>query len=527
MGRRVAALLVAAPLFSCGGDPLVATPMVADAGGGAEDARMPAPDRSRGGVFVHLFEWPWTDVARECETFLGPKGFAAVQVSPPSEHAVLTGAPWWQRYQTVGYGLDRSRSGTKAEFEDMVERCAAVGVGIYVDAVINHMTAQASGTGSNGTAYSKYEYPGLYTKADFHAPCTIAATDYTDSATRVQTCELLGLADLDTGAEQVQSRIAAYLIALVQAGVRGFRIDAAKHIAPVDLDAILAKVAAAVEPSRAPYYFFEVIDNGMEAIHVSDYLDVGRAYGAAVGITNFQFAGIGDHFLNDNGHALVDLRTTADDTAKLLASERAVVFTNNHDTQRNAGIFYQDVPYYDLATVFLLAWPYGYPSLMSSYAFDRTTANGRDLGPPSDAGNHTTNVYVGAADAPSCAASPATAPASSWVCEHRVRSAANMVGFRRATMDAPTVANFWDDGKNQIAFGRGDKGFVVINREDGALTRAFMTGLAAGTYCDIVGGDFSGGACTGTTVAVAADGTASITAAGNTAVAIHVNARLP
>ena len=34
-------------------------------------------------VFVHLFEWKWTDIAKECETHLGPKGYAAVQISPP------------------------------------------------------------------------------------------------------------------------------------------------------------------------------------------------------------------------------------------------------------------------------------------------------------------------------------------------------------------------------------------------------------------------------------------------------------
>ena len=37
-------------------------------------------------TFVHLFEWNWQDVATECEQFLGPKGFAAIQVSPPNEH---------------------------------------------------------------------------------------------------------------------------------------------------------------------------------------------------------------------------------------------------------------------------------------------------------------------------------------------------------------------------------------------------------------------------------------------------------
>ena len=38
------------------------------------------------GTFVHLFEWKWSDVATECEQFLGPKGYSAVQVSPPQEH---------------------------------------------------------------------------------------------------------------------------------------------------------------------------------------------------------------------------------------------------------------------------------------------------------------------------------------------------------------------------------------------------------------------------------------------------------
>lgn len=32
-------------------------------------------------TMVHLFEWKWTDIAAECERFLGPAGYAGVQVS--------------------------------------------------------------------------------------------------------------------------------------------------------------------------------------------------------------------------------------------------------------------------------------------------------------------------------------------------------------------------------------------------------------------------------------------------------------
>lgn len=35
-------------------------------------------DRS---TIVHLFEWPYRDIADECERFLADKGFAGVQVS--------------------------------------------------------------------------------------------------------------------------------------------------------------------------------------------------------------------------------------------------------------------------------------------------------------------------------------------------------------------------------------------------------------------------------------------------------------
>ena len=158
---------------------------------------------------VHLFEWRWADIATECEVALGPAGVSAVQVSPPQEHSIVPGYDWSERYQPVSYSIARSRSGTDAEFSDMVNRCRAAGVGIVVDAVINHMTNFPSpGVGSNGTAYTKYNYPGLYTPADFHPACTVS--NY-QSAANVQDCELLSLPDLNTGLASVQQQIADYL----------------------------------------------------------------------------------------------------------------------------------------------------------------------------------------------------------------------------------------------------------------------------------------------------------------------------
>ncbi|WP_454118456.1 hypothetical protein [Microbacterium lacticum] len=71
--------------------------------------------------------------------------------SPPQEH--LTGDQWWTSYQPVSYALT-SRLGTEAEFADMVSRCAAAGVDVIADAVVNHMAGVESGVGTGGTAFT-------------------------------------------------------------------------------------------------------------------------------------------------------------------------------------------------------------------------------------------------------------------------------------------------------------------------------------------------------------------------------------
>src|SRR5204863_444085 len=175
------------------------------------------------------------------------------------------------------YSVARSRSGTGAEFTDMVTRCKTAGVDIIVDAVINHMTNYPSpGVGSNGTSYSKYDYPGLYAPSDFHPACTV--NNYQNAA-NVQDCELFSLPDLNTGLAAVWG---------------------------------------------------------------------------------------------------------------LIPSDKAVVFLQNHDTQHNCGISYRNGGVFRIANVWMLAQPYGYPSILSSYAFDCPTGN--SMGPPSDANGWTLNV---------------------------------------------------------------------------------------------------------------------------------------
>jgi alpha-amylase len=151
----------------------------------------------------------------------------------------------------------------------------------------------------------------------------------------------------------------------------------------------------------------------------------------------------------------------------------------------------------------MLAWDYGTPMVLSDYAY-----SSYDQGPPSAGGN--------AIAAPGCGN-------GTWECEQRWPAIAGMVGWRNAAGSAP-VANWWTDGSNAIAFSRGSAAWVAINGESAPVTETFSTGLPAGTYCDVISGAASGGACTGAAVAVNASGQATVTVPAMGAVGLDVNA---
>ncbi len=169
-----------------------------------------------------------------------------------------------------------------------------------------------------------------------------------------------------------------------------------------------------------------------------------------------------------------------------------------------------------VANVWMLAQPYGYPSILSSYAFIRPTEN--DMGPPSDASGNTYAV--------TCAASLETAVDGQWVCEHRDPSLKNMVAFRKRVAGSD-VNHWWDDGANAIAFSRGAKGFVAINRESATVTPTIATGMAPGTYCDLLTGGRGAAGCAGTSIVVDATGATALRLAPNSGVAIDTATRLP
>ncbi|KAL4175741.1 hypothetical protein KRP22_000702 [Phytophthora ramorum] len=228
------------------------------------------------GAIVDLFGWPYDDIAQECSDFLGKAGYMGVKINPPQE-SVVTDAwpqsgqrnPWYFVYQPVSYRL-YSRLGTRTQLRSMIQACRKNGIRVYADAVVNHMSGggndvlshRYSSGGScvtwgakSSTKHSPYythsytygtnaytnarpalEFPAVpYGPTDFH--CERTMSSWTDQL-QLETGWLTGLTDLNTEKTYVRERIAQYFVDLLGIGFSGLRLDALKHIGPVDAGAI-------------------------------------------------------------------------------------------------------------------------------------------------------------------------------------------------------------------------------------------------------------------------------------------------
>lgn len=242
-----------------------------------------------------------------------------------------------------------------------------------------------SGFGTGGSPYNggTKTFPE-YSAQDFNGPdkCPTASGDienYNDPI-QVRNCNLVSLTDLNHSKEYVRSHIANLLNRLIAMGVAGFRVDAAKHMWPSDMNDIFTRLnnlntSHGFAPNSRPFIFQEVIDlSDSEPIRGEQYFDLGR-------VTEFRFGReLGNAFRGNN-----QLRWLVNWGPQwgLYPSGNALVFIDNHDNQRGHGgggsvLTFRMSRQYKMATAFMLAHPYGVPRVMSSYYWEQNMEGGVD-----------------------------------------------------------------------------------------------------------------------------------------------------
>ncbi|WP_152600611.1 InlB B-repeat-containing protein [Bifidobacterium biavatii] len=469
------------------------------------------PTKAQSDVTVIAFQQSWNTIAKECKATYGPEGVGYIQISPPEES--VQGTQWWTVYQPISYSLN-SRFGTEDELKSMIQTCNAQGVQIIADVVLNHTSGHdvawvddqygVAGSAYNGT-YGRYPNigDGIYqyeesgnnhqyglASGDFHS-CRTNIADYTN-VTEVQECRLSTMWDLNTGSIHVQNVQSDYLAKLWNLGVRGFRIDSAKHMNVNDLKALKARLAAKINVKAADIPFQQEViyhDGEAKELAPSNYTVNGD-------VTEFSYA---YQLRQDFNGDLTKLQYISNG---LLPSDKATVFVANWDSARGSETLnYASGSKYELANAFMLAYDYGKPKILSDYYF---TSDNSDAGP-----NGTTDTRVPDVDFDTActaagngtnddASGAATVAASSltgrkqgdWLCQQRWTSIRGMISFHNA-VTGTSVANWQNPGTNNIGFSRRDtktgkdKGFLAINNTLQEHKETYRTSLPDNVYCNV------------------------------------------
>lgn len=229
---------------------------------------------ARADAILHAFNWPYATVeARAAQ--IQAAGFRVVMVAPAYRSE---GGAWWARYQPQDYRVIDHPLGDTEDFASMVQALQERGIRVYADVVINHMANEAAQRPDLG--YPGSRILGIYAGnrayydsirlfgdigsnflggGDFGPASCIS--DYND-VYQVQNWRICGgggdpgLPDL-VGNDWVVSQQQAYLRALKGLGVRGFRIDAAKHMTFAHMNRVLT-----ADIKSGMHVFGEVITNG-------------------------------------------------------------------------------------------------------------------------------------------------------------------------------------------------------------------------------------------------------------------------
>ena len=187
------------------------------------------------GNIFHAFCWSFKDIEDRLPDIVNA-GFQSVQTMPV-QTPKSGGSAWWAFYQPLSFSIaEESKLGTKAEFLSMCAAADALGVNIIVDVVFNHMANIKDGDLEPDTTpkvfpgVADYE-PEIYAhRNDDSNPTFHHNPNAEGSGAITQKYQYGDLPDLNTANSLVQDRCYSFLKECIDAGVDGFRFDAAKHI---------------------------------------------------------------------------------------------------------------------------------------------------------------------------------------------------------------------------------------------------------------------------------------------------------
>jgi len=395
-----------------------------------------ATQPAKADVILHAFNWRYADVTARAAA-IQSAGYKMVMVAPAYRSE---GTAWWARYQPQDYRVIQHPLGNTSSFKTMIAALNQRGIRVYADVLLNHMANEAG-------QRADLNYPGQRLLNLYSASSSFYGTqrlfgnlannflsvsdfgparcigDY-NNRFEVQTFRLcgggadVGLPDLTANAYVIGQQ-QEYLRALKGLGVKGFRIDAAKHMPNFHMNQVLTP-----DIKSGMHVFGEVITSG--------------------GVGSGEYDNFLAPYLRDTDHSAYDfplfnsirsafsmggsMNSLVDPGAygQALAGPRAVTFTVTHDIPNNSGFRYLIMDGTDetLAYAYVLGRNGGTPMVYS----DNNESNDN----------------------------------SRWVNAYQRADITRMIGFHNAVQgsDMQVLSN----GACHLIFRRGNQGIVGINK---------------------------------------------------------------
>lgn len=303
----------------------------------------------RANAILHVFDWTYREVAEHASE-IKSLGYRSVMVSPPLKSMKSDrGKYWWQRYQPQDYRVIDNPLGNTLDFKAMMAELHCHDIWVYVDVVFNHMAnesdirsdlqfpsdADMQEYHSNPELYSELRLFGdlsvpLFIERDFIEPFGIV--DWQDQW-EVQNGRISsgpadpGLPTLSDNLHVIEQQ-RLYLKAMKEMGVRGFRIDAAKHISLSHLEKVWTP-----DITEGMHIFGEIITDGGATrqeyeVFLKPYLEKTQLAAYDFPLFNTLFNALGD---KGSFESLVNPYALG----QALSNPRAVTFATTHDIPNN------------------------------------------------------------------------------------------------------------------------------------------------------------------------------------------------
>ena len=282
-------------------------------------------------VIVQLFNQTFERVRKSLPR-LHKLGVTHALISPPQKSH--SSRSWWARYQPVDFTRIEGPLGTLTQLKHLCHSAQSLGLAIVADTVIHHLSNEGQYLRTRGGRIEAAQYPRFSTP-DFRGLHQLGKGR--------------GLPILNTDSPWVRAQLRDYIHGLFGLGVRGFRIDSAKHM----------------DPELFPYLF-----HGLPPVLVFGELvyaqpqDFPAAYFKSMRAYDFPLARSIKSAFAPGG----DLGQLVQPPA--LGGQHSVPFVNHHDLIKNRSAFdyfrVSDLRDRQLAYAYLLARPEGIPLIYGS-----------------------------------------------------------------------------------------------------------------------------------------------------------------